>query len=97
MQMASLSVVIPVLFISGIVLAQQSLSSNAQPHSSFAERFHAADANSDGALSKEEAQAGQMTSIAENFEEIDADKDGGVTQGEFRSYLQRRLRAAPMM
>ena len=97
MQTTSLSVVIAVLFISGVVLAQQSFSFNAQPQSSFAERFHAADANGDRALSKGEAEAGQMTSIAERFEEIDADKDGGVTQEEFRSYLKRRLRAAPMM
>lgn len=96
MQTASLSVVIAVLFIFSVVLAQ-SFSSKVQPQSSFAERFHAADANGDRALTWEEAKIGKMASIAKRFEEIDADKDDRVTLEEFFSYLKRHLRAGPMV
>ena len=103
MQTTSLSVVTAALFISGAMLAQL-ISSNAQPQSNtvswrsnFIKRFQAADKDGDHALTREEAEAGQMTGIAEHFEEIDADKDGKVTQKEFRDYLKRRLRIGPMV
>ncbi len=96
MQTASLSVVIAVLFIFSVVLAQ-SFTSKARPQDSFAERFHAADANGDLALTWAEAETGKMAGIAKRFEEIDADKDGKVTPEEFFSYLKRHFRVGPMV
>lgn len=45
----------------------------------FAERFKAADANHDGKLTREEAQAG-MPDVYEHFDQIDRKKRGYVTR-----------------
>jgi Ca2+-binding EF-hand superfamily protein len=47
------------------------------------ERFKQADANGDGQLSLDEAQA-KMPKLAERFTEIDADKDGMLSRDELK-------------
>lgn len=47
------------------------------------ERFKAADTNTDGKLSRDEAKA--LPRIAEHFDKIDADKDGFVTVQELQA------------
>ena len=54
------------------------------------ERYKAADKNSDGALSREEAKAGGYSNIEKNFDAIDANKDGKVTPEERRAYAKAR-------
>lgn len=57
----------------------------------FEERFRAADKDSDGALSKPEAQAAGLARIADHFDEIDLNKDGKVTIEELRDALRSRI------
>lgn len=47
------------------------------------ERFKEADANADGQISLDEAQA-RMPKLAERFSELDADKDGLLSKDELR-------------
>ena len=49
------------------------------------EHFKAADKNSDGKISREEANA-SMPRVAKHFEAIDANKDGFVTKEEMRAF-----------
>ena len=55
----------------------------------FDAKFKAADKDGDGALTKEEAQAG-MPRLAKNFDQIDANHDGKVTEDEIRAYMKAR-------
>lgn len=57
----------------------------------FEERFRAADKDSDGALSKPEAQAAGLNRIADHFDQIDLDKNGKVTIEELRDALRSRI------
>lgn len=54
----------------------------------FEERFHAADKDGDGALTKEEAKAAGLDRIVEHFDRIDANKDGKITVDELRDALR---------
>ncbi len=56
------------------------------------ERFHKADANNDGHLTREEAQKG-MPRVYEHFSEIDTDNRGYVTLEQITSFLQSHPRA----
>ena len=62
------------------------------------ERFHTADVNNDGHLTREEAQKG-MPRVYEHFSEIDTDNKGYVTLEQITAYLEahpgRRARGAP--
>lgn len=51
----------------------------------FEQHFKAADTNGDGALSKDEAQAGKMSGLATHFDRIDADKDGKLSKQEMQT------------
>ena len=55
----------------------------------FDAKFKAADKDSDGALTKEEAQAG-LPHLAKNFDQIDANHDGKITEDEIRAYMKAR-------
>ena len=55
-------------------------------HDRGVERFKAADNNSDGKLTKDEAKA--MPRVAQNFEAIDTDKDGTVSEKEIHAYMK---------
>lgn len=52
-------------------------------------KFKAADKNGDGALTKEEMQAG-LPKLAKHFDEIDANHDGKVTEDEIRAFMKAR-------
>lgn len=54
----------------------------------FDARFKAADKDGDGALSKQEAQAG-MPRLAERFDKLDGNRDGKLTQQELASGMQK--------
>ncbi|HTD29265.1 MAG TPA: hypothetical protein VK660_07745 [Xanthomonadaceae bacterium] len=56
------------------------------------DKFHAADTNGDGKLSRSEAQ--KMPMLAKHFDEIDANKDGFVTCDELRAWRQKTRAAA---
>jgi Ca2+-binding EF-hand superfamily protein len=53
-------------------------------HERFDERIKAADKNSDGMLTLDEAQAG-LPKLAERFNEVDTNKDGQVSKDELRA------------
>jgi Ca2+-binding EF-hand superfamily protein len=65
--------------------------------SNFDERFRSADKNGDHALTRQEAEAGQMTHVVLRFESIDANGDGKVTMEELRAYLKRHIQTGPMV
>jgi Ca2+-binding EF-hand superfamily protein len=54
----------------------------------FDARFKAADKDADGALSKQEAQAG-MPRLANRFDQLDGNHDGKLTQQELASGMQK--------
>jgi hypothetical protein len=56
-------------------------------------RFHKADLNGDGQLTREEAQKG-MPRIYQHFSEIDAGNKGYVTLAEIASYMEAHPAAA---
>lgn len=56
----------------------------------FEKRFHAADNNHDGKLTRQEAYA-EFPRMPEFFDEIDTNKDGRITLGEVRRAQQRRM------
>ena len=62
------------------------------------ERFHKADVNNDGHLTREEAQKG-MPRVYQHFAEIDTDNKGYVTLEQITAYLEAhpgpRARNAP--
>ena len=55
----------------------------------FDAKFKAADKDGDGALTKDEAQAG-LPHLAKHFDQIDANHDGKVTEDEIRAYMKSR-------
>lgn len=55
-------------------------------------KFKAADKNGDGALTREEMQAG-LPKLAKHFDEIDANHDGKVTEDEIRAFMKARHEA----
>ncbi|SOY59448.1 EF-hand domain-containing protein [Cupriavidus taiwanensis] len=63
----------------------------AQAKALIAERFKAADANHDGKLSRDEAQAG-MPQVYENFDKIDVKKSGVVTERQIGSYWMKKTK-----
>ncbi|SOZ19978.1 conserved exported hypothetical protein [Cupriavidus taiwanensis] len=56
-----------------------------------AERFKAADADHDGKLTRDEAQAG-MPQVYANFDKIDAKKSGTVTERQIGSYWMKKTK-----
>jgi len=63
----------------------------------FDERFNSADKDGDHALTRQEAEAGQMTQVILRFDSIDANGDGKVTMEELRAYLKRHIQRGPMV
>lgn len=59
----------------------------------FEKRFHKADADRNGRLSRKEAYA-EFPRMPDFFEEIDSNKDGFITLGEVDQAAQRRVDAA---
>ena len=48
-------------------------------------KFNAADKDGDGALTMEEAKAGNMTAIVKHFKKVDTNKDSKVSMGELKA------------
>lgn len=67
------------------------ISGRPQDKARFDKRFRAADQDSDGALTREEARR-SMPSIYRRFNEIDTDKDGKVTREEIEAAFSKRAR-----
>ena len=61
----------------------------AERQARFNERFKAADADGDGALSRAEAEKG-MPRLSKHFDAIDADKDGRLTREEIEAARKAR-------
>lgn len=57
-------------------------------------RFHKADVNGDGHLTREEAKQG-MPRVYEHFAEIDTDNRGYVTVAQIASYAESHLQSSP--
>ncbi len=55
------------------------------------ERVHSADANSDGAINREEARR-SFPRLHDSFDEIDINRDKSLDPGEIRQYWQKRAR-----
>jgi Ca2+-binding EF-hand superfamily protein len=84
------------VFGSGLALAQSAIDSTpekSQPHyvARFNEQFAAADKDGDRALTKSEAEAGDMQRIAKHFDRLDTDGDGKVTREEMRALIRSKL------
>jgi Ca2+-binding EF-hand superfamily protein len=59
------------------------------------ERWKAADKDGDGALSRAEVDAADMTMLSRNFEKLDKNKDGKLTTDEMRSGMMPHRQPAP--
>jgi hypothetical protein len=59
----------------------------------FEQRFHKADANTDGQLSRKEAYA-EFPRMPEFFDEIDSNRDNAITLPEVKLAMERRVDAA---
>jgi Ca2+-binding EF-hand superfamily protein len=84
-----LTVAVTVVALAGAAWPQTPRSTVA-PESRFAERFHQADANGDGSITVEEAQAAHLW-FKEDFDSVDTDRSGTVTLFELAQALQQRL------
>ena len=76
------AVVAPLVLLSGVVNAQQSIS--VEQKQTALERLQAADANKDGFIDKAEADA-KLPRVAKNFDKLDADSDGRLSSDEVRA------------
>ncbi|MEM5427986.1 EF-hand domain-containing protein [Cupriavidus oxalaticus] len=63
----------------------------AQAKAMITERFKAADANHDGKLTRDEAQAG-MPQVYQNFDKIDVKKQGSVTERQIGAYWMKKTK-----
>ncbi|MGH8808064.1 MAG: hypothetical protein ACREX0_09320 [Noviherbaspirillum sp.] len=98
MQSTFLLMVAATLFGSGLAIAQSTLeqapeSKNKPPRAitKLADQIKSADKDGDGALTKEEAESGNMTRIVDQFDRLDMNKDGKVTTDEIRALLRSRI------
>ncbi|MBS0444906.1 MAG: EF-hand domain-containing protein [Proteobacteria bacterium] len=78
------------LLSAGAAMAQDQGGGKAARGEKFSERFDAADANGDGKLTLEEAQA-KMPMVAKHFDEIDVDKKGYVTKAEVAKAMRKMM------
>ena len=67
------------------------ISGRPQDKARFDQRFRAADQDSDGALTRDEARR-SMPSVYRRFKEIDTDHDGKVTREEIEAAFSKRAR-----
>lgn len=77
---------------SGPVCAQQQFQPTAQQRQALQARWQTADANQDGFIDRNEAQA--LPPIAKRFDELDTNGDGRLSMDEVRKTVQNRLHAA---
>lgn len=96
MQSTFMLMVTAAMFGSGLALAQSAIVSTPQIAqtdylSRFKKQFEAADKDSDGALTKSEAEAGGMHRVVDHFDSLDADSNGKVTREEMRALVRHKL------
>lgn len=84
-QLSIASLALAACFASGTIGAQQQPANAKEAMTKFSEKFKAADANHDGKLTREEAQAG-MPEVYKQFDKIDAKKKGEVTERQIGAY-----------
>ncbi|HEX4235452.1 MAG TPA: EF-hand domain-containing protein [Caldimonas sp.] len=72
--------------------AQDAGAGHADRAAKMQQRFAAADANHDGRLTREEAQAG-MPFVYKHFDEIDKQKAGSITMADIAAYASERRAA----
>lgn len=79
----------------GLAIAQSSTEETPKKQAgylaTFDEHFKTADQDSDGALTRDEAENARMNRIVDNFDRLDADKDGKLTRNEIRALVRQRL------
>jgi Ca2+-binding EF-hand superfamily protein len=96
-RIVSTAIVCTLGWVCGLAQAQEAGGTN-QRLQRLMERFHTADLNNDGHLTREEAQKG-MPRVYEHFSEIDTDNKGYVTLEQITAYLEAhpgpRARNAP--
>lgn len=96
MQSTSLLMIAAALFGSGLAIAQSAIeqtTENKPPRAvaRFIEQFKTADIDDDDALTKSEAENGNMSRIVQHFDRIDANGDGKVTREEIRALVRHRV------
>jgi Ca2+-binding EF-hand superfamily protein len=91
-RIVSMSAVIALIVLTGSVRADDADQSN-QRLQRLVTRFHKADVNGDGQLTRDEAQKG-MPMVYRHFAEIDTSNKGYVTLAEIASYLEAHPQAA---
>ena len=91
MRIASVPLILALAAVSAPACAQQSFSPSAQQRQALQARWQAADADQNGYIDRNEAQA--LPPIAERFEQLDGDGDGKLTPDEMRSSMQDRMQA----
>ncbi len=95
MRSTSLLMVASAIFGSSLAIAQSAMAPDtekAKPAAlaTLGERFAAADADGDGALTRDEAERGGLSKLLRHFDRIDADADGKITREEMRKLLRHR-------
>ncbi|MBV8271175.1 MAG: calcium-binding protein [Cupriavidus sp.] len=91
-RLAATGAAIALLLMSATVSAQPQQPMNAQEaKAKFTEKFNAADADHDGKLTRDEAQA-SMPEVAKDFDKIDAKKKGYVTQKQIGAYYAAKAK-----
>ncbi|BEV71120.1 MULTISPECIES: hypothetical protein [unclassified Paludibacterium] len=75
------------LILLAVLAASATSQALADSHPLVERRFKAADANHDGHLTKNEAQAG-MPKVATVFDQIDTDKKGYITLKQLEAYVE---------
>ncbi len=82
------------LAMSGTVLAEETAAPSGEQISPFERDFRKADANSDGALSREEAEQAKAQLLVTNFDKIDGDKSASLSRDEIKGFLQSAVQNA---
>jgi len=91
-RLAATGVAFALLLMSATAGAQPQEPMNAQEaKAKFTEKFNAADADHDGKLTRQEAEAG-MPNVAKDFDKIDAKKKGFVTQKQIGAYYAAKAK-----
>jgi hypothetical protein len=91
-RIVSMSAVVALFALTASVRADDADPSNQRLQRLMA-RFHKADVNGDGQLTREEARGG-MPLVYQHFSEIDTDNRGYVTLAQIASYLEAHPQAA---
>jgi hypothetical protein len=92
-RIVSTAAVVAIFALAGSAWADDSQPTDQQRLQHLMARFHKADANGDGQLTRDEAKNG-MPMVYRHFSEIDTDNRGYVTLAQIASYLEAHPQAA---